>query len=55
MSILSRVVCNHTKSIGVNAGINHLYRTIRTLESTATDSTLETMHLNSEHQQEDLG
>jgi len=55
MSILSRAVCNHTVSIKLNAGINHMYRTVRTLESTSTNSTLETRNLNSESQQEDPG
>ena len=55
MSILSRAVFNHTASFKLNAGINHMYRIVRTLESTATDSTPETMHLDSESQQEDPG
>ncbi len=55
MSILSRVACNHTLSLKLNAGINHMYRIVRTLESTATDSTPQTMHLDSERQQEDPG
>ncbi|CAF3645092.1 unnamed protein product [Adineta steineri] len=55
MSILSRAVYNQAVSLRLNAGINHMYRTVRTLESTATDSTPQTMHLDSESQQEDPG
>jgi len=55
MSILSRIVYNHTVSLKLNAGINHIYRIIRTLESTATDSTSQTMNLDSESQEEDPG
>jgi hypothetical protein len=55
MSILSRAVCNHTVSLKLNAGINHMYRIVRTLESTATDSTPQTMNLDSESQEEDPG
>lgn len=55
MSILSRTICNHTISLRLNGGVNHLSRTVRTLQSTATGSTPQTMHLDSESQQEDLG
>ena len=55
MSILSRTVYNHTVSLKLNAGINHMYRIVRTLESTATDSTPRTMNLDSESQEEDPG
>jgi hypothetical protein len=55
MSILSRAVCNHTVSLKLNAGINHMYRIVRTLKSTATDSTPQTMNLDSESQEEDPG
>lgn len=55
MSILSRTVFNHTVSLRLNGGVNHLYRVVRTLESTATDSTPQTMYLDSESQQEDPG
>jgi hypothetical protein len=55
MSILSRAVYNHTVSLKLNAGINHLFRIVRTLESTATDSTPQTMNLDSESQEEDSG
>jgi hypothetical protein len=55
MSMLSRAVCNHTASLKLNGGINHMYRAVRTLQSTATDSTPETMDLDSESQQEDPG
>lgn len=56
MSIISRAVCNHTGSLKLNAGVNyHVYRIVRTLKSTATDSTPETMNLDSESQQEDPG
>jgi hypothetical protein len=55
MSILSRSVCNHTISLKLNAGINHMYRIVRTLESTATDSTSKTMNLDSESQEEESG
>ncbi len=55
MSILSRAVCNHTISLKLNIGVNYMYRIVRTLQSTATDSTIQTMHLDSETQQEDPG
>jgi hypothetical protein len=55
MSFLSRGACNHTALLKFNAGINHVYRIVRTLESTATDSTPQTMNLDSESQQEDPG
>jgi hypothetical protein len=55
MSILSRVACNHTLSLRLNAGINQMYCIVRTLKSTATDSTPQTMNLDSESQQEDPG
>ncbi len=55
MSILSRIACNNTLSLKLNAGVSQMYRIVRTLESTATDSTPQTMNLDSENQQEDPG
>ncbi|UJR30995.1 hypothetical protein I4U23_018506 [Adineta vaga] len=55
MSILSRVVYNQGTSLKLNAGINHVQRFVRSLQSTATDSTPQTMNLDSESQQEDPG
>jgi len=56
MSILSRNVGNHSLTWKLNSGINqYMYYAVRTLRSTATDSTPQTMHLDSENQQEDQG
>ena len=55
MSMISRTVSNPFVSLKLNGGFNHLFRQVRFLESTATDSTADTMHLDSESQQEDPG
>ena len=55
MSILSRAARSHTVPLTFNVGITHAHRLVRNLESTATDSTPATMHLDSENQQEDPG
>ncbi|CAF0994963.1 unnamed protein product [Adineta steineri] len=55
MSILSRAASGHSLSLKLNTGLNHVFRFTRSLQSTATDSTPETMELDSENQQEDQG
>jgi hypothetical protein len=55
MSILSRIVSNPSLSLRLNNGFNHVFRLTRSSHSTATDSTSETMELDSESQQEDQG
>lgn len=55
MSILSRVAYHQSTTLKLNVGINHVHRFVRGLQSTATDSTPQTMYLDSENQQEDLG
>ena len=55
MSILSRSVSNSSLSLKLNYGVNHAFRLTRKLQSTATDSTPETMYLDSESQEEDQG
>jgi hypothetical protein len=55
MSILSRGVTNSSLSLKLNSGFNHVFRLTRSVKSTATDSTAETMGLDSESQEEDHG
>jgi hypothetical protein len=56
MSILSRAASStHPISSKFTTRFNHVFRFVRSLESTATDSTVETMDLDSESQQEDPG
>ena len=55
MSILSRVVSNHAASLKSTGGLKLAFRPVRSLQSTATDSTADTMDLDSESQQEDPG
>jgi hypothetical protein len=55
MSILSRAAANYSLSLKLNQGFNHVFRLTRSLHSTATDSTPDTMELDSESQQEDQG
>ena len=55
MSMLSRTVFNPSFKLKLNNGFNHVFRVTRSLQSTATDSTPETMDLDSESQQEDQG
>jgi hypothetical protein len=55
MSLLSRVASNYSLSLKLNNGFNHIFRLSHTIPSTATDSTPDTMDLDSESQQEDHG
>ncbi|CAF1209302.1 unnamed protein product [Adineta ricciae] len=55
MSILSRAAFSHLSPLKVGSGTNHVFRFTRSLQSTATDSTPDTMDLDSENQQEDHG
>jgi hypothetical protein len=55
MSILARTVTNSSLSLKFNSGFNHVFRLTRSLQSTSTDSTPETMELDSENQEEDQG
>ena len=56
MSILSRAASHHTGSLKFGSGVSHIHRNVvRSLQSTSTDSTPQTMHLDSENQQEDQG
>jgi hypothetical protein len=51
MLMFTRTVFNPSFKLTLNNG----FRVTRSLQSTATDSTLETMELDSENQQEDQG
>jgi len=55
MSMFSRTIFNPSLKLKLNNGCHHVFRVTRSLQSTATDSTLETMELDSESQQEDQG
>jgi hypothetical protein len=55
MSILSRAASGHSLALKFNSGLNHVFRLTRSLQSTATDSTPQTMDLDSENQEEDQG
>ena len=53
MSIISRSVYN--RALKLNNGFNPIFRFKRSTQSTSTDSTPETMELDSESQEEDQG
>ncbi|CAF2756991.1 unnamed protein product [Rotaria sp. Silwood2] len=55
MSILSRVASNSSLSFKFNGRFKNVVCFKRSLQSTSTDSTLDTMELDSENQQEDQG
>ncbi|CAF0851091.1 unnamed protein product [Rotaria sp. Silwood1] len=55
MSILSRVASSSSLSLKFNSGFRHVFYLKRSVQSTSTDSTRETMELNSENQHEDQG
>jgi hypothetical protein len=55
MAFLSRTVSNPSLSLKLNHGFNYVFRFTHSLQSTSTDSTSATMHLDSESQQEDQG
>jgi hypothetical protein len=55
MAILSRFTSKNSLSLKLNNGFNHVFRLTRSLQSTATDSTPQTMDLDSENQEEDQG
>ena len=55
MSILARAASNHSLALKLNSGFKHAFRLTHSVQSTATDSTPDTMELDSERQQEDQG